>query len=88
LEQTKAELEKMFEGLTISVSGLHKHMTTKCALSLEDTKPYTIERDATGTLNLRFDIIVEWKAAGVDFQKNCAFMDEAGFNSHQIRGRG
>jgi hypothetical protein len=78
----------MFEGLAISVSGLHKHMTTKRALSLKDTKPYTIKRYATRTLNLRFNIITQWKAAGTDFQKNCVFMDEAGFNSHQIRGRG
>ncbi|ORE06626.1 hypothetical protein BCV72DRAFT_328292, partial [Rhizopus microsporus var. microsporus] len=27
------------------------------------------------------------KAAGVDFQKNCVFIDEAGFSPHQIRSR-
>jgi hypothetical protein len=36
-------------------------------------------------LNLRFNVITQWKAAGVDFMNNCVFMDEAGFNSHQIR---
>jgi thymidine kinase len=46
-----------------------------------------MDRDVTRTIELRYKIITEWKAAGADFQKNCVFIDEAGFNSHQIRSR-
>ena len=34
-----------------------------------------------------FNVITAWKAAGVDFQTNCVFMNEAGFNAHQIRSK-
>jgi thymidine kinase len=45
------------------------------------------ERDAEKTLRLRFDIVSKWKEIGADFQTNCVFVDEAGFNTHMIRGR-
>ncbi|KAG2195265.1 hypothetical protein INT46_001996 [Mucor plumbeus] len=48
---------------------------------------YTIERDAQRTIDLRYDIINKWKEAGVDYQRNCVFIDEAGFNSQLIRSR-
>jgi hypothetical protein len=37
---------------------------------------------------LRFEFINAWKAVGVDYMKNCMFVDEAGFNSHQTGSRG
>jgi hypothetical protein len=88
LELLKEELVVKFQNLIISVSGLHKHVSLKCALSPKTTHVYTMESDTARTLNLCFDCITQWKAAGVDFQKNCEFMDEAGFNFHQIRNRG
>lgn len=39
------------------------------------------------TIELPYKITTEWKAAGFDFQKNCMFINEVGFNSHQIRSR-
>lgn len=47
-----------------------------------------MDRDIPRTLKKRFDIISEWKAMGVDFLKNCVFVDEAGFHSQMMRGRG
>lgn len=83
----REELYLKFKNLTISVAALHAHMKNKCFLSLKNAQIYTRDRDAERTLNLRFDFITQWKEAGVDFMKNCVFMDEAGFNSHQIRRR-
>jgi hypothetical protein len=85
LEPLKEELVVRYQNLTISASGLHKHVSSKYALSLKTTHVYIMDKDAPRTLNLRFVCITQWKAAGVDFQKNCVFMDEAGLNSHQIR---
>lgn len=31
--------------------------------------------------------VSKWKEIGVDVQKNCIFVDEAGFNTHMIRER-
>ncbi|KAG2200873.1 hypothetical protein INT46_006435, partial [Mucor plumbeus] len=86
LEQAKEKLEQNFEGFSISLTGLHKHIREKCALSLKQASKYTIERDAPRTIDLRYDIINKWKEAGVD-QRNCVFIDEAGFNSQLIRSR-
>jgi hypothetical protein len=46
-----------------------------------------LERDAPRTIELRFNIITQWKAAGVDFQGNCVFIDKADFYSQMMRGR-
>ncbi len=62
-------------------------MKGKCGLSLKESKLYTLIRDAPRTLKLRFEIITQWKATGVDYMANCIFMDESGFNAHQIRKR-
>ncbi|KAI8635725.1 hypothetical protein BD408DRAFT_357050 [Parasitella parasitica] len=76
LEMAREELCKQFEGLEISIRGLHKHITEKCWLSLKNA-----------TIELRHKIVSEWKNAGVDFQRNCVFIDEAGFHSQMMRGK-
>ncbi|GAA5811948.1 hypothetical protein MFLAVUS_005395 [Mucor flavus] len=71
VSMAKEELCKIFGCLQISESGLRKHMTEKIRLSLKNSSLYTMDRDITRTTELRYKIITEWKAAGVDFQKNC-----------------
>ncbi|CAO3620573.1 unnamed protein product [Cunninghamella echinulata] len=46
-----------------------------------------MDYDSSRTIGLRFNIITEWKKVGVDFMKNCVFVDEASFNSYMIRNR-
>ena len=62
-------------------------MKEKIRLFLKSSSVHTMDRDATRNIEFRYKIITEWKAAGVDFQNNCVFIDEAGFNSHQIKSR-
>ncbi|KAI9498066.1 hypothetical protein BDB00DRAFT_743823, partial [Zychaea mexicana] len=76
-----------FEELEVSILGVYKHIWEKCAISLKQATKYTLERDAPRTIQLRFDIVGQWKAAGVNFQENCVFVDEAGFHSQLMRGR-
>ncbi|KAI7889623.1 uncharacterized protein EV154DRAFT_552894 [Mucor mucedo] len=64
-----SNLCEAFPGLEISISGLYKHIREKCALSLKQASKYTAERDAPRTLQLRFDIITQWKAAGVNYRE-------------------
>ncbi|KAG1130319.1 hypothetical protein G6F37_013531 [Rhizopus arrhizus] len=80
LEEARVKLCEAFPGL-------YKHIREKCALTLKQATKYTAERDAPRTIKLRFDIITQWKAAGVDYQNNCVFVDEAGFHTQMIRGR-
>ncbi|KAI8076721.1 uncharacterized protein B0P05DRAFT_443637, partial [Gilbertella persicaria] len=84
---TREELCKNFDILEISISGLHKHITEKCWLSLKNATKYTRERDSPHTIDLRNEIVSEWKRVGVDFQKNFVFIDEAGFHSQMMRNR-
>jgi transposase len=87
LEEAKQRLCKNFIGLEISIAGLYKHIREKCSISLKQATKYTVERDAPRTIELRFNIITQWRAAGVNFNENCVFVDEAGFHSQMMRGR-
>lgn len=87
IEQAKNELCEKFKDFNISKSGLQKHIKDNCALTLNQTEKYTMDRDLIKTIRLRFDIITDWKRIGVDFMKNCVFIDEACFNSHMVRNR-
>ncbi|KAI7897402.1 uncharacterized protein EV154DRAFT_393305, partial [Mucor mucedo] len=48
---------------------------------------YNRERDAERTLRLNHKMVSKWKKIGVYFRENCIFEDEAGLNTHMIRGR-
>ncbi|ORE20515.1 hypothetical protein BCV71DRAFT_162923, partial [Rhizopus microsporus] len=50
------------------------YMKEKNRLSLKSLNIYTMDRGVTGTIELRYKIITEWKAVRVDFQNNCAFI--------------
>lgn len=76
------------DGLSISTSAVRNHMVKYCKASLKNVIPYDIEKDSDRTIQLRFEFINAWKAAGVDYMKNCVCVDEAGFNSHQTRRLG
>lgn len=87
LEEARLKLCEHFNGLEISIPGLYKHIREKCSISLKQATKYTVERDAPRTLELRFNIVNQWKAAGVSFSENCIFVDEAGFHSQLMRSR-
>ncbi|ORE15473.1 hypothetical protein BCV71DRAFT_185268, partial [Rhizopus microsporus] len=47
----------------------------------------TMQLDAARIIKLCFNIITEWKATGMGFQKSCVFISEAGLNSHQVKSK-
>ena len=77
-----------FEGLSISSSAVRDYIVNHCKISLKNVKLYHLERDSDRTIRLRFEFINAWKSVDVDYMKNCMFVDEAGFNSHQTGSRG
>lgn len=81
--EAKEDLCSKFSDLSITASGVSKHMKGKCELSLKESKLYALTRDTPKTLKLCFNIITQWKATGVDYMANCVFMDESVFNAHQ-----
>ncbi|KAG2192018.1 hypothetical protein INT47_008244 [Mucor saturninus] len=64
-DMAREKLYSSFEGFSICQSWLRKHMVEKIRLSLKDSHVYTMERDAKRTLDLRFNVITAWKAAGI-----------------------
>jgi hypothetical protein len=86
-EEDKQSLSEHFDGLQVSLSGFYKHIREECATSLKQATKYTIEQDTPRTIELRYNIVSQWKAAGVNFRENCVFVDETGFNSKLMRGR-
>jgi transposase len=63
VQVAKEELYLKFSNLSISKSGLSKHMKANCGLSLKYAQLYNLERDTARTLSLRFDVITQWKEA-------------------------
>lgn len=53
--------------------------------SLKQASKYNLDRDAEKIILLRHEIVSKWIEIGVDFQKNCAFIDEAGFHTQMMR---
>ncbi|KAI9018123.1 hypothetical protein CLU79DRAFT_706074, partial [Phycomyces nitens] len=47
-----------------------------CTLSLKQVSNYTMESGIPRKIKLRFNIIPNWKAAGVNFRENCIFVDK------------
>lgn len=88
LEEARSQLLSNFPEISdIAISSLYTHIREKCFLSLKQASKYTAERDSQRTLDLRYHMITQWKAVGVDFLKNCVFVDEACFHSQMMRSK-
>ncbi|KAI8880786.1 hypothetical protein K501DRAFT_190547 [Backusella circina FSU 941] len=83
----KVALSENFVGFTISLPSLWKHLTECCHFSLKQASKYNADRNSERTLVFRHDVVRKWKESGVDFQKNCVFIDEAGFHTQMMRSR-
>lgn len=56
-------------------------MRKVCALSMKRLEKIPARRNHIDVINARKDSVEEWIAdANMDFEKNCVFIDEAGFN--------
>lgn len=53
----------------------------KVRLLLKSLQTNTMQLDAARIIKSRFNIITEWKAVGMSFQKSCVFIGDAEFNS-------
>ncbi|KAI8346913.1 hypothetical protein EDC96DRAFT_417932, partial [Choanephora cucurbitarum] len=72
-----------FEGLKISISAIHRHLVHNHNITLKKLKKIPAARNSDRVMALRKAIVEQYKSdADMDFSKNCAFIDEAGFNLH------
>ena len=91
LEQIRFELCKQFENenLNVSRSALHRFMRTVCALSMKRLEKIPARRNHIEVIEQKKIEVEKWMAdKDMNFQKNCVFIDEAGFNINITRNRG
>ncbi|GAA5815200.1 hypothetical protein MFLAVUS_008706 [Mucor flavus] len=74
---------------SISLSGLHKHLIQHASLTLKKLERIVTARAALNNLTLRRERVLEWKSdKNMNWNNNCVFIDEAGFNMHIRRNFG
>ncbi len=84
-----SKLLEKFPDLTIKRTALYNYARDKCALSFKRLEELTKERNSEKTLLTRKERVQEWlNDKDMDFESNCVFLDEAGFNLHITRNRG
>jgi hypothetical protein len=90
LWQARESLLQAFPEIkSISLSSLHKHLVQHASLTLKKLERIVTARAALNNLNLRKERVLEWKAdKNMDWENNCVFIDEAGFNMHIRRNFG
>ena len=70
-------------GISITLSGLHKHLVNKVSLTLKKLEKLPKARVTKVTLDKRAKLISQWNSdPGFDFDNRCVFIDKAGFNLH------
>lgn len=85
-DELKEKLCKEFEGLKISVSGIHKHLVNKVHINLKRIENITAARNCYRVITLKKSIIEQYmNDIGLSFAKNCVFIGEAGLNLHTHR---
>ena len=89
LADIRQKLCDAFQGLSISISALHRHLVQKCKVTLKKLEKLPAARNTDRVIKLRKEKVEEWETMQhLDFTKNCVFIDEAGFNMHTQRNYG
>lgn len=73
--------------LTVIIEVLSEVPASRSHPSLKRAKIFREERDSDKTIEKRRLYIEKYKESHVDYQKNCVFIDETGFNLHIMRNQ-
>lgn len=88
LHETRDALCQQFAGLTITLSGLQKHLVRKCCPTMKKLEKLPAARVSERVINLRYNVVSSWLADGTFNYSESVFIDEAGFNMHLKRNFG
>ncbi|KAI8048502.1 DDE superfamily endonuclease-domain-containing protein [Thamnidium elegans] len=89
LEQMRYRLLEAYPELKISKTAFYNHVRQHCVLSFKRLEKLPEKRNSEEVKLKRRETVLEWMATkDIDFEKNCVFLDEAGFNPHISRSRG
>ncbi|CEP09973.1 hypothetical protein [Parasitella parasitica] len=88
LEYLRETLMQNFPQVVISKTAFYHFIRDNCALSIKKFQLISEYRNSDETKQKRRKALQEWLAdKDMDFEKNCVFLDEAGFNLHISRTR-
>ncbi|OAD79065.1 Homeodomain-like DNA binding domain-containing transcription factor [Phycomyces blakesleeanus NRRL 1555(-)] len=83
LQEARTALLEKFKDLTITLSGLQKHLVNKCCLTLYKLEKLPAARNSEWVIQLRKDKVTEWfSILDFDYVRDCVFINEEGFNMH------
>lgn len=85
IKDATAELCKEFEGLSISGSSVHRHLTEKLSFTLTRTRPQAEARNSEDTRELRRQFVERLVEQNIDYRRQCVFIDESGFLKTIVR---
>ncbi|KAG1238668.1 hypothetical protein G6F68_000467 [Rhizopus microsporus] len=89
LDQMVDTLSDKFEGLSISKSGVDKHLKESCSYTLKRITKIPAKRSSPDVVELRLRAFEAWiKDSNISFMQSCIFIDESGFNLHTVRSQG
>lgn len=80
IQDAVENLTKSFEGLQIKKSRVAEFMKEDCNLSIKVVTRHPGARNSNKTLEARAKFVEEWPTKGMDFMKNCVFLDESGLD--------
>jgi transposase len=72
----------------ISIPQIHRHVRQEIGFTLKRTKPVEEKRNSPEVIKSRAYFVSKLQDLGISYKTNCIFVDEAGFNSNLIRGKG
>lgn len=87
LEFLLEKLRSTFDDVKASVSTIYKFITRKLKFSVKRISKWAMRRGLDDVKQQRYDWATEYKDK-LDFNKNCVFIDEAGFNISMRREYG
>ncbi|KAJ2512476.1 hypothetical protein H4217_006869 [Coemansia sp. RSA 1939] len=76
LADIQKSLFEEYDGVTISVSALHRHLVKKCGLTLKKHEKRPAEQNTDCAIPPMEEIIEQWhKTEDLDFSSSCIFID-------------
>lgn len=81
-------LSEAFEDLLVSASTFYNFFTKQCHITCKNARHESIERNSPAKLQQRFNFVQQILESGINYLKECIFLDEAGFNKNMKRSQG
>lgn len=88
IQDAVEDLTAKFADLDIKKSRVAEFMKEECNLSIKVVSRHPVARNKEENLQKRADWVEKWVQNGMDYLKNCIFVDESGFDINMRRSRG